>query len=391
MNMHAAPAITSRQRVRAALAGQAVDRLPVVFNYQQLVIRDRFCDLTGLPRHEQVRWELSDGPTHARGLRRIVEDLGTDAAIACHWAPSHEDRADSEVLERDGRWWLHRRRADSWQEILPQQGHSHDYAANETCHVRSRADIDARFPRWTAEEWLASGRLDHARAAVAEFAGSHYVVTGGLEGVVYRCSDHFGLSNTFLAMREEPDLVDHCCRRIHERHLESIRAFAACGGDAIYIDDATATADMISKRDYERFSLPYLREQVALARRLGLQVWLIYFGAIADRIDLIADTGADLLMCECSMKGYVNDVGAYARRVGKRIALASNIDPVQLIQNASDAELDAEIRRQVEALRAAKGAILAPSSPVTPSTSPDRLRRFVARCKQLGASAPVAT
>ncbi len=379
------PLMTARQRVFAALAGQRVDRLPVTLNYQQLVIEDRFCALTGRPEHERIRWLNGDPAEHARILRGIVEDLGCDVALARHWAPTRAERADRAVVQRDGRWWLHQRGEDRWDEISEHPGHARDYAANETCHVQSCADLDARIPLVSAEERLASGGLDYARATVAACGDSHYVITGGLEGVVYRSSDHFGLTNLFYAMKDTPELVDHCCRRIHANHLETIRALAACGGDAIYIDDATATSDMISKRDYERFSLPYLREQVAVAKSLGMQVWLIYFGAIADRIDLIADTGADLLMCECSMKGFVNDIGDYARRVGGRIALASNIDPVQMIQNADDATLDAEIRRQVEALRPAKGAILAPASPVTPSTSPARLRWFLDRCRIHGA------
>ena len=91
-------------------------------------------------------------------------------------------------------------------------------------------------------------------------------------------------------------------------------------------------------------------------------------------------------MPECSMKGFVNDIGDFARRVGHRITLASNIDPVAMIQDADDATLDAEIRRQVEALRPARGAILSSASPVTPATSPARLRHFLKRCRMLGAS-----
>jgi uroporphyrinogen-III decarboxylase len=81
-----------------------------------------------------------------------------------------------------------------------------------------------------------------------------------------------------------------------------------------------------------------------------------------------AATGADALNMECSMKGFVNDLGEAARRIGDRMTLFSNIDPVAVLQNGTDADLEKEIRRQVAAGRAARGFILSTASPITPST-----------------------
>ena len=97
----------------------------------------------------------------------------------------------------------------------------------------------------------------------------------------------------------------------------AIRRFAAAGGDAIYIDDATATSDMISPAMYERFSLPYMKAMVDEIHRLKHKAILIYFGGIMDRLELIAATGADGLLPEASMKGFVNDTAEIARQIGR--------------------------------------------------------------------------
>jgi hypothetical protein len=169
--------MTSRQRVLAAIAGRPVDRLPVTLNYQQLVIEDQFCALTGRPEHERVRWLNGDPGEHARVLRGIVEDLGCDIALSRHYVPTRAERADRMVVQRDGRWWLHHRHDDRWDEIHNHGGHATDYAANETCHVHSRSDIDARTPLVNTADHLASGRLDFARATIAACGTSHYVIT----------------------------------------------------------------------------------------------------------------------------------------------------------------------------------------------------------------------
>ena len=87
---------------------------------------------------------------------------------------------------------------------------------------------------------------------------------------------------------------------------------------------------------------------------------------------------------EASMKGYVNDTAEIARRIGDRMALFSNIDPVGVLQNGTDALLEAEIRRQVQAGRHARGFILNTASPITPATPLARVRRFVELGRQIG-------
>jgi hypothetical protein len=76
-------------------------------------------------------------------------------------------------------------------------------------------------------------------------------------------------------------VISHTCERI--------RALALTGGDAIYIDDATATCDMISVAHYERFSLPYMREEVREIQALGKKAIVIYFGGVSDRIEQTRD------------------------------------------------------------------------------------------------------
>jgi uroporphyrinogen-III decarboxylase len=80
---------------------------------------------------------------------------------------------------------------------------------------------------------------------------------------------------------------------------------------------------------------------------------------------------------ECSMKGYVNDLGEIAAAIGHRVSLFGNVDPVGVLQNGTDAELEAEMKRQAAAGRRARGFIACTGSPITPATPLARVRRFL--------------
>jgi uroporphyrinogen decarboxylase len=118
--------------------------------------------------------------------------------------------------------------------------------------------------------------------------------------------------------------------------------------------------------------------------RLEHKAFVVYFGGVADRLDLIAETGADGLLMETSMKNYVNDIATTAEKIGERMTLFGNIDPVGILQNGTDEELEAEIGRQIEAGRKARGFILCTGSPITPSTPLSRVRKYIELGRKLG-------
>jgi uroporphyrinogen-III decarboxylase len=120
-----------------------------------------------------------------------------------------------------------------------------------------------------------------------------------------------------------------------------------------------------------------MKAMVDEIHRHGHKAIIIYFGGIADRLDQLASIGADGLSMETSMKGYVNDIDGIARAIGRRVTLFGNVDPVGCLQDAGDDELEAELRRQAEAGRRARGFVMCTGSPITPDTPIARVRRFL--------------
>ena len=370
--------MTGRERVHATLEGRPVDRSPVTSLYHQLYRMDHFTELTGLPAWRLHEW-LGSSPEHYLELFSLMQELTPFELLQPHAAPSRAAREHVEYVARDGRGWRHDRRTGEWHplDVPTTSGHATDYHANETQLVRDEADVWLQVPVVSAETMIANGQNDYLEAVVSRYGQTEFILTGGVIGTFYSCSQYVGLTNLFCLIVEQPALIEALSQRLLEQNIEIIRCHAAAGGDAIYLDDACTTCDMISVAHYERFSLPYMREMVAEVQRHGLKAILIYFGGIADRLEQIASLCADGLAFECSMKGYVNDVAEIAAQIGDRVTLFGNLDPIGVLQDASDAQLAGEVGRQIEAGHRARGFVLTPSSPITPATPLARVQQFI--------------
>ncbi len=369
--------MTNKERVHAALEGRPVDRCPVTSVYNFLYHQDHFSELTGLPAWRLHEWLAATPDAHVETFARIHEQVPFEL-LQPHGAPARAWRERQEFVEKDGRAFRHDRRTNEWTPLVATcSGHATDGHANERRFVLTRADADARVTVTSAERQVADGGNDYIDAVVRRFGCDQFILSGGVIGTLYSCHWHVGLTNLLAMLIEEPELIDYLSQKILAQNIESIRRLAEAGGDAIYIDDATATSDMISPALYERFCLPTVSEMVREIHRLGHKAILIYFGGVMDRLEQIAATGADGLLYEASMKGFVNDTAEIARRIGSRMTLFSNIDPVAVLQNAADEDLEAEVRRQVAAGRPARGFILSTASPITPRTPLARVRQFI--------------
>ena len=380
---------SSRTRVHAALEGSPVDRFPVTALYSTYYQADHFAELSGLPAWQLHWWRHATPEEHVDVLCRMLEAAPFET-VQLFEAPSRKDRAETRIVEQDGHAFRERagqiaRLADSV------SGHAADYAANEQQRVFDRRDADEQIRAIPAAVQRESGIDDYVEAAVRQLGRDHFIIAGSGAGPLFCCGTYLGQTNTFAMLVDSPALADYVCAKVTDQNVETIRRLAATGGDAIIIDDATATADMISVAHYERFCLPYMRTMVEETHRAGLKAIVIYFGAVMDRLDQIASLGADALSVECSMKGYVNDIDAMARRIGDRVSLFANIDPVGVIEQGSDIELEREIARQVRAGRQARGFLVSPASPITPATPLTRVRRFIDIAREAGGPARVAT
>ena len=224
-----------------------------------------------------------------------------------------------------------------------------------------------KFERPLREEWAirdltAPDPYDHLRYvldAVAEirralnnsvpligFSGSPftlacYMVEGG-------GSDDFRRVKTMLYDR--PDLLHHILKVNAEAVTNYLNAQIESGAQAVQIFDTWGGA--LSHAAYREFSLEYMQRVISGLKKThdGERIPCIVFTKGGGQwLEAIADTGCDAVGLD-----WTTDIGDARRRVGDKVALQGNFDPMALF--ASPAAVAAEATRILDNYHGAANA-----------------------------------
>jgi len=189
-------------------------------------------------------------------------------------------------------------------------------------------------------------------------------------------------ADALMALVEDPAKVAACLGRLAEGAVALGRGQADAGVDALVISSAFAGAGFISRRQYRSFVLPFERAVVEGVKRgyPDLPIYTHTCGAIGDRLDLMEETGTNGIdTLDPPPLGTV-ELGEAKARLGGRLFIKGNLDPVTTLLNGS---ADACFAAALERLAVAKtggGYILSTACSVAPHTPPAhvlQLRRAV--------------
>lgn len=236
--------------------------------------------------------------------------------------------------------------------------------------VRSEADI-RRLSIPHPEEKM--GFLAEAiRRTVATLAGSVPVI--GFCGAPFTLAAYMvegGGSKNFLNIKrllfEAPSLAHALFEKLTQTLIPYLKMQAQAGAQVLQIFDSWGGE--LSPRDFEEFSLPYLKRMVAGAQEAGVPV--IFFGtSMSTLLPLSKQTGADVLGLDWRIS--IDEARA---KLGDDVAVQGNLDPVALF--LPEAQLE---NRVEEILRKAGplGHIFNLGHGILPPTDPAAAERLVA-------------
>jgi hypothetical protein len=182
-------------------------------------------------------------------------------------------------------------------------------------------------------------------------------------------------ADALIALVEHPAKVTACLARLAAGAAELGRAQAAAGVDALLISSAFAGAGFISRRQYRTFVLPFEHAVVEGVKRAypDLPVYTHTCGAIGDRLDLMEETGTDGIdTLDPPPLGTVDLADARAR-VGRRLFIKGNLDPVATLLNGSAESCFAAAVEAIAAAKTGGGYILSSACSVAPHTPPENI------------------
>lgn len=132
-----------------------------------------------------------------------------------------------------------------------------------------------------------------------------------------------GPSKTFSIIKSmlfsEPDTLHQLLRCITQSVIEYLRAQIAAGVDAVMLFDTWG--GVLTPRDYELFSLQYMREIVQALKPLGVPV-IVFTKNGGMWLEQIADSGCDGVGID-----WMTNLADARRCVGDKVALQGNMDP----------------------------------------------------------------
>ncbi|MCE2390594.1 MAG: uroporphyrinogen decarboxylase [Proteobacteria bacterium] len=172
----------------------------------------------------------------------------------------------------------------------------------------------------------------------------------------------------------EPALVDRLLDRLAEVAAETLCEQIAAGADALQIFDTWA--DVLSPERFERFAGRALRRVVSLlpADRPPL---ILFARGSTHLLEALADVGPEVVSVDWRI-----DFAEAARRVGGRVSLQGNLDPLAL--TAPRERIEAEVAAMLAKGRAARGHIANLGHGVLPSVPPEGVGAFVQAVQRSG-------
>lgn len=145
------------------------------------------------------------------------------------------------------------------------------------------------------------------------------------------------------------------------------------GAGIISIADPSASGNLISRKHFQEFSLPYLRKVIQRVREKGVLTLVHICGNISNRLDLITEIGADIISVD-----YKVDLGYARTTVGSVMAFAGNMDPVTVMLDLKPDEVARACEECINRAGKGSGYILMPGCDIPPNVPLENLRAMVA-------------
>ncbi|MFH1809812.1 MAG: uroporphyrinogen decarboxylase [Pseudomonadota bacterium] len=176
-----------------------------------------------------------------------------------------------------------------------------------------------------------------------------------------------------LAYRE-PALVHKLLQLLAEGVADLLSFQIECGVDAVQVFDTWA--GLLTPEDYRSLALPYQRLVVELLKDKGVPV-ILYMRGYASNLEDAVSTGADVLSLDTSV-----DLGQVRTRLGTRVALQGNLDPIALF---APVESVVERTRSLIEGSLGQGHILNLGQGLVPETPVEGVAAFVNTAQEYGA------
>lgn len=147
--------------------------------------------------------------------------------------------------------------------------------------------------------------------------------------------------------------------------------------EVISLADPTASGDLISRKQFEKFALPYLKRFTDWARSKNVYTLVHICGNTTDRLDLFPLTGAS-----CISLDHKTDIAKAKEILHGKMCFAGNVDPVKVMLQGTAEDVEEHCKRIIETAGTDGGFVLMPGCDIPPTVPYENIQRFIDVARQ---------
>ncbi len=364
--------MTPKERMAAAMAGSVPDRVPVMcqMSFGHMILQ------TGIRPSEF--WHSA--PAFAEGLIKLRTLYGFDGIlVSLH---GHDPAWSRRVVRVDRSAEGERVRWTNGDEtFFPFDDLPMFRPAAATARPEfDRSDPDA-LPADIGYIPVSQGlrfvldpeHLFDVLALVGAAAGGDFSLHGEVTSPLDYFLDLFGFEQAMVGFLEDPGRAARFLARFTDGIVGLAEGLVDRGVDAVKISSPFAGAGFLSTAFYRTFVLPYESRIAGAVEARGARSYLHTCGDIHDRLELMAGSGVSGIEClDPPPLGRV-DLEDAKRRVGNKIFIKGNVDPVHVLLAGGPDRVRDDARRRVAAGKPGGGYILSTACSIAPRTPRDHV------------------
>lgn len=218
--------------------------------------------------------------------------------------------------------------------------------------------------------------IDTVRRAFRETRsriGEEYVVTMTAWGPFTLAARFIGEEVMMKAVFKQPayvhKLLDFATRLLIRFYEPLVRERTL---EVILLGDPTASGDLISRKQFEQFVVPYLKRFTDWARSHEVHTIVHICGNTTDRLDVFPQTGAS-----CISLDHKTDMKKAKETLHGKMCIAGNIDPVKVLLQGTVQEVEKACKKIIEEMGTDGGFVLMPGCDIPPTAPYENIRKFV--------------
>lgn len=203
--------------------------------------------------------------------------------------------------------------------------------------------------------------------------GNEYVVTMTAWGPYTLGARMVGEEAMMKATFKKPDFVHKVADFATDLLIRLYEPVVTDGTlEVISLADPTASGDLISKKQFETFALPYLKKFTDWAKSRNAHTLVHICGNTTDRLDLFPQSGAS-----CISLDHKTDIAKAKDTLHGKMCFAGNIDPVNVMLQGSVQDVEAACTRVIETAGTEGGFVLMPGCDIPPTVPYENIQKFI--------------